>query len=63
MLVTHQCFLIGATEKAGHITALLLTQHDQWLANTFVDKDGKVLTYSHFLVEPVLKDIWEKGKV
>ena len=50
-----------ADQTADHISALPLTQHAQWLANAVVDKEGKVLTYSQLLADPVLKDIWERG--
>ena len=58
---SHQCFLMAADQTAAHISALPLTQHAQWLANAVVDKEGKVLTYSQLLADPVLKDIWERG--
>ena len=51
---------MAADQTAAHISALPLTEHAQWLANAVVDKEGKVLTYSQLLADPVLKDIWER---
>lgn len=53
-----------ADQTAAHISAPPLTQHAQWLAKAVVGKEGKegkVLTYSQLLADPVLKDIWERG--